>query len=277
MFVDSHVHLDAPSLYPDLEEVLARAKKARVKSVMTICCMGKNRHSIEATLKLLDKFDCVWAAFGVHPHDAQFFSDKLGSELADLLKHPKALALGEIGLDFHYVNSSIEAQKEAFLAQIELARAACKPIVIHSRKSDNDICSILEQEFDLGEEDNGVIHCFNSNMTIARRCLDLGFYIGLGGILTFTKSDDLRALASCLPADRILIETDSPYLTPVPYRGKTNQPSFVVKVAQELGRIRSKTAEQIGFQTGYNFERLFRIGSGIGDPNAGSIKKASFC
>ncbi|MCY3778061.1 MAG: TatD family hydrolase, partial [Candidatus Aminicenantes bacterium] len=154
-----------------------------------------------------------------------------------------------------------DAQREAFLAQIDLAQAAGKPIVIHSRKAEDEICSILERTYPSGAGLNGVVHCFTSDEPTARRCLDRGFFIGLGGILTFRKSDSLRALASRLPLDRILIETDSPYLAPVPFRGKTNEPARVVEVARELGRVRALTLEQVGENTRANFERLFGAGS----------------
>ena len=265
MLVDSHAHLDAPALQSDLEGVLSRARQAGVESILTICCLEENRDSVETTLKLLDRYDFLWAAFGVHPHDARFFSDGIASELADLLRHPKALALGEIGLDYHYLNSDVDAQREAFLAQIELAQATGKPIVIHSRKAEDEICSVLEENYPSGEGLNGVVHCFTSDEPTARRCLDRGFFIGLGGILTFRKSNSLRALASRLPVDRILIETDSPYLAPVPFRGKTNEPSRVLEVARELGRIRALTLEQVGERTRSNFERLFGVGS-LRDP-----------
>lgn len=265
MFVDSHAHLDAPVLQADLEGVLSRARQAGVESILTICCLEENRHSVETTLNLLDRYDGIWAAFGVHPHDARCFSDGIASELTDLMRHPKALALGEIGLDYHYLNSDADAQREAFLAQIELAQAAGKPIVIHSRNAEEEICSILEEKYPSGDGLNGVVHCFTSGEPTARRCLDRGFFIGLGGILTFRKSDSLRALAGRLPVDRILIETDSPYLAPVPFRGKTNEPARVVEVARELGRIHALTPEQVGENTRSNFERLFGAGS-LRDP-----------
>jgi len=261
VFVDSHAHLDASVLQSDLEGVLARARRAGVESILTICCLEESRHSVETTLNLLDRYDHVWAAFGVHPHDARCFSDGIVSELAELLRHPKALALGEIGLDYHYLNSEAGAQREAFVAQIELAKAAGKPIVIHSRKAEDDICSILEENYPRGEGFNGVVHCFTSDEPTAWRCLDRGFFIGLGGILTFRKSDSLRELASRLPADRILIETDSPYLAPVPFRGKTNEPCRVVEVARELGRVRAMALEQVAERTKSNFEILFGVGS----------------
>lgn len=260
MFVDSHAHLDAPALQSDLEGVLFRARQAGVDSILTICCLEENRRSVETTLNLLDRYDHVWAAFGVHPHDARCFSDGIVSELAELLRHPKALALGEIGLDYHYLNSDADAQREAFVAQIKVAKAAGKPIVIHSRKAEDDICSILEENYPCGEGLNGVVHCFTSGEPTARRCLDRGFFIGLGGILTFRKSDSLRALASRLPVDRILIETDSPYLAPVPFRGKTNEPARVLEVARELGRVRAMALEQVAERTKSNFERLFGVG-----------------
>ena len=272
MFVDSHAHLDAPVLQADLEGVLSRARQAGVESILTICCLEENRHSAETTLSLLDRCDGLWAAFGVHPHDARCFSDGIASELADLLRHPKALALGEIGLDFHYLNSDADAQREAFLAQIELAQAAGKPIVIHSRKAEDEICSILEEKYPSGEGLNGVVHCFTSDEPTARRCLDRGFFIGLGGILTFRKSDSLRAVASRLPLDRILIETDSPYLSPVPFRGRTNEPARVVEVARELGKIHALTLEQVGERTRSNFERLFGAGS-LRDPGRLAVSK----
>ena len=266
MFVDSHAHLDAPALQSDLEGVLSRARQAGVDSILTICCLEETRRSVETTLNLLDRYDGLGAAFGVHPHDARFFSDGIAAELVDLLRHPKALALGEIGLDYHYLNSDVDAQRD------ELAQAAGKPIVIHSRKAGDEICSILEEKYPKGDRLNGVVHCFTSDEPTARRCLDRGFFIGLGGILTFRKSDSLRAVASRLPLDRILIETDSPYLAPVPFRGKTNEPARVVVVARELGRILDLTLEQVGERTKSNFERLFGAGSLGGPGQIGSLK-----
>lgn len=191
----------------------------------------------------------------MHPHDARFFTDELGQDILKLVAHPKVLGWGEIGLDFHYGHSPREQQNKAFRCQLRLACMARKPVIIHSREAEEETCQILEEEFSNGP--GGVLHCFTHSLKTAERCLPFGFYISFGGVLTFQRSGELRETARQIPSDRLLIETDSPYLAPVPFRGKRNEPAFVVKVAEQLAEIRGTTSDVIGEVTATNFERLF--------------------
>ncbi len=256
MFIDSHAHLDSPDFQPDLKEVLARAKDAGVSAIMTIGCVGEAIESIDTFRGLVEEHECLYGSIGVHPHDARFYHDGLGEEMQQLMEHPKILGWGEIGLDFHYENSPRPQQIEAFRQQLQKAREAGKPVVIHSRESEELTCQILEEEFSQGP--GGVLHCFTAGLETAQRCLDLGFHISFGGILTFRKAENLRQIAEQIPSDRLLIETDSPYLAPVPFRSKRNEPALVVKVSEVLGESRGTTSEKIGALTTKNFERLFR-------------------
>ena len=260
MFVDSHAHLDSPDFQSDLEDVLARAQESSVEAILTIGCVGSDLRSAEDLLRLVERYDFLYASLGVHPHDASCFTESLGAELLGLVAHPKVLAWGEIGLDYHYQHSSPQQQRFAFRTQIELARSCDKPIVIHCREAEEEVCSTLEQEFSEDTPRAGVLHCFTADEATAARCLHLGFYISLGGILTFRKSESLREIARDLPENRLLIETDAPYLAPVPHRGRRNEPSFVVKVAEELARVRGTKREQIGALTTANFAQLFNPG-----------------
>ena len=263
MFVDSHAHLDSPDFQSDLEDVLARAQESAVETVLTIGCVGSDLRSAEQLLKLVEGYDFLYASLGVHPHDADCFTERLGAELLGLVAHPKVLAWGEIGLDNHYQHSSPEQQRSAFRAQIQLARSCEKPIIIHCREAEEEVCSLLEAEFLEDVCRTGVLHCFTADEATAARCLRLGFYISFGGILTFRKSESLRKIARGLPENRLLIETDSPYLAPVPYRGRRNEPSFVVRVAEELARVRGTTPERIGALTTANFAQLFQPGRAL--------------
>ncbi len=260
MFVDSHAHLDSPDFQSDLEEVLARAEESSVEKILTIGCIGSDLGAAEQLLRLVERYDFLYASLGVHPHDADCFDESLGAELLELGAHPKILAWGEIGLDYHYQHSSPEQQRLAFRTQIQLARSCDKPIIIHCREAEEEVCSILEAEFPEDAARPGVLHCFTADEATAARCLRLGFYISFGGILTFRKSESLREVARDLPENRLLIETDSPYLAPVPHRGRRNEPSFVVRVAEELARVRGTTPDQIGALTTSNFGRLFQSG-----------------
>ena len=257
MFVDSHAHLDSPDFQSDIEEVLHRANQAQVSEIVTIGCLSET--SLEgqpAFLQLLDEHDALYGCAGVHPHDARFYGPDLEEELLKLMEHPKMLGWGEIGLDFHYENSPRSQQIEAFRQQLKGARELGKPVVIHSREAEDLTCQILEEEFSQGP--GGVLHCFTASLETAQRCLPLGFYISFGGILTFRQADELRDVALQIPPDRLLIETDAPYLAPVPFRGKRNEPAWVVRVAETLAAIRGQTVEEIGELTTANFERLFK-------------------
>jgi TatD DNase family protein len=257
MFVDSHAHLDSPDFEPDFEAVLHRATQARVSEIVTIGCLNQTLDGQSAFLRLLNEHDALYGCAGVHPHDARLYEPDLEKELVELMEHPKMLGWGEIGLDFHYDNSPRPQQVEAFRKQLRKALGLGKPVVIHSREAEDLTCRILEEEFSQGP--GGVLHCFSANLETAERCLALGFYISFGGILTFRRADELREIARQIPLDRLLIETDAPYLAPVPFRGKRNEPAFVVRVAETLAEIRGQTVEEIGELTTANFRRLFSL------------------
>jgi len=257
MFVDSHAHLDSPDFQSDFEAVLHRASQARVSEIVTIGCLNQTLEEQSSFFRLLDEHDALYGCAGVHPHDARFYGPELEEELVKLMEHPKMLGWGEIGLDFHYENSPRSQQVEAFRQQLRMARGLGKPVVIHSREAADLTCRILEEEFSQGP--GGVLHCFTASLEIAERCLALGFYISFGGILTFRRADELREIALQIPPDRLLIETDAPYLAPVPFRGKRNEPAFVVRVAETLAEICGQTVEEIGKLTTSNFRRLFAL------------------
>jgi TatD DNase family protein len=257
MFVDSHAHLDSPDFQSDIEEVLSRASQAQVSEIVTIGCLAEKEEGPPAFSQLLDEHDALYGCAGVHPHDARFYGPDLEEKLVQLMEHPKMLGWGEIGLDFHYENSPRSQQIEAFRQQLKRARELGKPVVIHSRDAEDLTCQILEEEFSQGP--GGVLHCFTAGLETAERCLSLGFYISFGGIITFRQADELRNIALQIPLERLLIETDAPYLAPVPFRGKRNEPAFVVRVAETLAEIRGQTVKEIGELTTANFRQLFLL------------------
>ena len=259
MLVDSHAHLDAPDYLNDLEAVLHRAEKEHLGAILTIGCLNEDLEAAPKLLRLVESKPYLYAAFGVHPHDARFFSDEMEVRLGQLLQHPKVIGLGEVGLDHYYDNSPQEVQKEVFCEQLRLAKSLKKPIIIHTREAEAETIRILEKEFARGSDDVGVMHCFTGTLELAMRSLSLGFLISFGGILTFKNADELRETAARVPEDSLLIETDYPYLAPVPKRGKRNEPAYVRYVAEELARLRGKKSEEIIDLTGNNFRRLFRL------------------
>jgi TatD DNase family protein len=262
-YVDSHAHLDSDDFVPDLPEVLKRAKQAGVERILTVGCLTAEAQSVARTLESLESQSGVLGAVGVHPHDAKCFTPQVAETLTSLLSRPRLVGLGEIGLDFHYDYSPREQQREAFRQQLRLARTLHKPVIIHTREADEETCRILEEELD--SQAPGVLHCFTSDEKTAEFALGRGFYISFGGIISFRNADNLRTIARKIPADRLLIETDCPYLAPVPYRGRRNEPCFVVRVAEVLASERGVTAAEIGEQTKTNFNRLF------GSQGGGSI------
>ncbi len=215
---------------------------------------GDGPPDLEAGIRLADKYDALYCTVGIHPHDALRATDESLDRLAELLKHPKVVALGEIGLDYHYDFSPRDVQSRVFIEQMRIARDARKPIVIHTREAWEDTLTLIAEHWpkDIG----GIMHCFSGSPVEAQRSVDLGFYLSFGGILTFPKSLDIQAAARACPADRMLIETDAPYLAPVPHRGKRNEPAFVVKTAEKLAALRSTTIDDIASTTTANFRRL---------------------
>lgn len=249
--IDSHCHLDNPQFDPDREAVIDRALAAGVER-MVVIGTGEGPPDVEAGIRLADRHEAIYATVGVHPHDASKATPDTYKHLRDLLKHPKVIALGEIGLDYHYDHSPREVQREAFLQQMLIAGEAGKPIVIHTREAWEDTIALLEvywRPYGLG----GIMHCFSGGPMEAKRCLDLGFHLSFGGIVTFPKAIDVQEAARSTPSDRILIETDAPYLAPVPYRGKRNEPAFVAQTARKLAELRGVAPEEIARMTTENF------------------------
>lgn len=252
--IDSHCHLDSADFDQDRDAVIERALAAGVEHMMAIGT-GNGPPDLEAGIRLADRHPAFYASAGIHPHDAAKAGPADLQHLSDLLTHPKVLALGEIGLDYHYDFSPRDVQKSVFLAQMEIAAAARKPIVIHTREAWDDTLALLEQHW-TPHSIGGIMHCFSGGPEEARRALGLGFYLSFGGIVTFPKALDVQAAAKSTPADRILIETDAPYLAPVPKRGKRNEPALIIHTAQKLADLRGESYEAIGASTSANFRRL---------------------
>src|SRR5690242_12091904 len=253
MLVDSHCHLDFPDFSPDLDAIVARAAEAGIGRMVTISTRVRR---LSELLAIADKYDNVYCSVGTHPHHADEEDGIPAAELAALTDHPKVVALGEAGLDYFYDNGSPEAQARGFRAHIAAARATGLPLVIHTREADEDCERILEEEVAKGPF-RAVLHCYTGGRELAMRAIELGLSISFTGIITFKKSEPLRELAADLPADRIMVETDAPYLAPGKFRGKRNEPSYVVEVAKVLAETRGVSLDEISRQTTENFFRLF--------------------
>jgi len=256
-FIDSHCHIDGAEYDPDREEVIARAREAGVTTMLNVGTGDPHSGALERAVDLAERHEVIYAAVGVHPHDATLFDTAAEQKLLDLIKQSRRIiAWGEIGLDYHYDNSPREVQREVFRRQLRLARSVQLPVVIHSREADDDTVAILSQEL-TGYDRGGVLHCFGGSLAMARAAIELGFFISFAGNVTFKKAEALRDVARHLPLDRLLIETDCPYLTPVPFRGKRNEPARVIETAQCLAELRGQELEEIGRITSENFARLF--------------------
>ncbi len=253
MLVDSHCHLDFPEFAAELDGVVARARAAGVGRIVTISTRVARQNNLVA---ITERFPDVFCSVGTHPHNAHEELDVSVADLVAWTRHPKVVALGEAGLDYHYDNSPVAAQERGFRNHIATARETGLPLVIHAREADDDIARILEEETGKGAFP-AVLHCFTGGPDLARRAMALGLFISFTGILTFKNSAALRAIAADLPADRILVETDAPYLAPGPFRGKRNEPAYVVETAKVLAETRGVTFDAIAQQTTENFCRLF--------------------
>jgi len=253
MLVDSHCHLDFPDFAEDRAGVVARARAAGVGHMVTISTRVRRFGQV---LAIAEEFDNVFCSVGTHPHNAGEETDVTADELVRLSAHPKVVAIGEAGLDYHYDKSPRDAQMSGFRTHIEAARITGLPLVIHARSADEDIASTLTEETDKGAFPF-VLHCFSSGRELARTGVALGGYVSFSGILTFKNSEELRSIAAEVPQDRLLVETDAPYLAPVPLRGKTNEPSYVVHTAKVLGEIIGVSSDKIATITTENFFRLF--------------------
>ena len=249
---DSHCHLDR--LSGDLEEILARANEAGVGWFL---CVSINTENVERVIEIAGRHPSVYATVGVHPNEQEGREPDL-EELASLAERPKVVAIGETGLDYFHGKGDLEWQRERFRRHIAAAKITGKPLIVHMRDAAADTLSLLREE--KADEVGGVMHCFTGDWETAVSAMELGFHISFSGIITFRNADPLRAVAARVPEDRLLIETDSPYLAPVPYRGKPNQPAYVRRVAECLAELRGSSMEQIAEKTTANFHQLFRIG-----------------
>ncbi len=257
MLIDTHCHLDNEQFAADQDHAIARALEAGVDTMVAIGT-GDGPPDLEAGIRLAERHACVQATVGVHPHDASKINTEVYTRLAALLRHPKVIALGEIGLDYHYDHSPREVQREAFIEQMRIARDARKPIVIHTREAWEDTLALIEEHWTPSGLP-GIMHCFSGGPKEAERSLKLGFYLSFGGIVTFPKATNIQEAARMAPADRILVETDAPYLAPVPHRGKRNEPAFVTETAKKVAALRGETLESVAQTTTANFRRLMGL------------------
>jgi len=257
--IDSHCHIDGPEYDHDRAEVIARARLAGVTTMLNVGTGDPHSGAFERAVALAEHHEEIYAAIGVHPHDARLFDDAAEQRLVKLARQsPRVIAWGEIGLDYHYDHSPRETQRAVFRGQLQIARELGLPVVIHSRDADDDTVNIMRDELS-GSDRAGVLHCFGGSLSMAREAIALGFYISFAGNLTFKKADELREVACGLPPSRLLVETDCPYLTPVPFRGKRNEPARVVETATFLAELHHKSLAEIAEITTDNFSLLFAV------------------
>ena len=253
MLVDSHCHLDFPDFDEELDAVIERAGEAGVGTLLTICTHVTR---FERVLAVAERFDNVFCTVGIHPHEAAREPQVTAEHLVRMADHLKVVGFGETGLDYYYEHSPRAAQQQSFRVHIAAARIAGLPLVVHTREADADMARILGEEQAKGSF-TGVLHCFSSTHELAENAIEMGLYISFSGVVTFKKTEDLRATAAALPLDRILVETDAPYLAPVPKRGKRNEPSYVAYTANEVARVRAMDFKAFSEATTDNFFRLF--------------------
>jgi TatD DNase family protein len=266
--IDSHCHLDSEQFNADREAVLERALAAGVERMLAIGS-GEGPPDVEAAVRLADRHWMLYALIGVHPHDASKAIPETYKRLVELAEHPKVVGVGEIGLDYHYDHSPREVQRDVFAEQMRIASDTRKPIIIHTREAWSDTMALVRKHWNPAF--GGVIHCFTEGPAEAREALDLGFHVSFAGIVTFPKSIALQAAARMIPADRLLVETDAPFLAPVPHRGKRNEPAFVVHTARKVAELRGVDADEIAATTVANFERLFLVVNGNKSNNGSPV------
>lgn len=254
MFVDVHAHL-YDEKFEDVEKIVENAREWGVRKII---CSGSSLENSKKCVEIAKDHENIFASVGIHPDDVGEFDDDTEKELRELAKNKKVVAIGEIGLDYNTSKVSKEKQKEAFLRQIKIAYDLCLPIVIHCREATGDMIEFLKENEKILRY-GGIIHCFNKNSTVAKIFLDLGFHLSIGGALTFPHSEKLKESVKVAPIDKLLLETDCPYMTPVPFRGQTNEPKNVVIVAEEIARIKGISVEEVANFTTQNAERLFKI------------------
>ena len=250
--VDSHCHLDDQQFAADRDAPIERARAAGVERMMAIGT-GEGPPDLEAGIRLANQYPFIFATVGIHPHEAAKAVPETFERLAELASHAKVLAVGEIGLDYHYDFSPRETQRQVFIRQLELADRSRKPIVIHTREAwDDTLAAVREHGLPFG----GIMHCFTGGPQEAKQALQLGFHLSFGGMITFPKAQGIREAAALTPADRLLVETDAPYLAPVPHRGKRNEPAFILETVRRMAELRGVTPEEIASITSRNFDQL---------------------
>lgn len=259
MFVDSHAHIDGPEFDADREEVIQRAQAAGVSAILNVGTGDPHSGAFERAIALGKSHASIYTAIGTHPHDARLYDDRAEERIKSLIESgERVVAWGEIGLDFHYDNSPREVQVAVFKRQLHAARDLDLPVIIHTREAEAETIEILQSDY-AGAERRGVFHCFSGSAALAQRAIDLGFMISFSGIVTFKKAEALRSIARQVPLDRLLIETDCPYLAPVPHRGKRNEPAYVVAVARCLAALHGLELEELGHVTTEHFMRFFSL------------------
>ena len=250
MLVDSHCHLDFPDFAAEREAIVARARSAGVETMLTI---ATRLDEFDAVRAIAEAHNEIWCSVGVHPHEAKDHTALLPQQLVALAAHPKVVGIGETGLDFHYDLSPRDIQERVFRTHIGASRETGLPLIVHAREADGEVADILDEE----RPPPGVMHCFSSGRALAEAALELGFYISVSGIVTFRNAEELRAIVRDVPLDRLLVETDAPYLAPVPYRGKRNEPAFVTATAATVAELKGLELEHLAAMTSANFFRLF--------------------
>ena len=254
MFIDSHAHLGSSDFDSDRSDVLRRARDAGVDRILAIGS-GTGSGSLDCAIRLAEQYEDLDASIGIHPHEASLATDEDFQFLLQLAEHPRVVAWGEIGLDFHYDHSPHEVQIAVFAKQLDLARAKRLPVIIHTREAEPETLKTLQEHWD-GNSPGGILHCYSGSLQLAQQCLEMGFRVSFSGMLTFPKAQDIREVAKEIPLDRLLIETDSPYLAPAPRRGKRCEPGFVVETAKALAQLRGLSVEDIGRITSLNYRTL---------------------
>ena len=254
MLIDSHAHLDDPRFDPDRDAVLQRAWDAGIREILTIG-NGSGPDQMGCGIAIAEAHEWIHTSVGVHPHDASKVEERHYRQMADLAKHARVVAIGETGLDYHYDNSPRDTQREVFRRQVELSKKLDLPVIIHTREADEHTEEILRRE----TPSRGVVHCFTSGDRLADFAISIGFCISFSGIVTFPNAKTLQSIAKRIPADRLLIETDCPYLAPVPHRGKRNEPAFVADTASFIAALRGVPPDELAAQAADNFNRLFAV------------------
>jgi len=259
MFVDSHAHIDGSEFDTDRQQVIDRAVAAGVTMILNVGTGDPHRQDFERAIELSKQYEFIHTAIGTHPHDARHYDDLAEAKTKRLLTENEGMiAWGEIGLDFHYDNSPRDVQMDAFARQLRGATELDLPVIIHTREAETETIDILKRDYHEAKR-RGVFHCFSGSMELAKAALDLGFYISFSGIVTFKKAEELREVARVVPTDRLLIETDCPFLAPIPYRGRRNEPAHVVEVARCLAQVLGLHLNEIAQTTSHNFSECFHL------------------